>query len=96
MQSPLYKKKLKFFSPLPTSIMCEEKNKGKGGHMGMFKSQLTDMIIRFESGEMEDWEVTDFFQLLINTGLAWTLQGYYGRQAEAMIDMGLCTRGQHE
>lgn len=64
--------------------------------MGVFKSQLTDLIIRFEMGEMEDWEVTDFFQLLINTGLAWTLQGSYGRQAEAMIDMGLCQRRTNE
>lgn len=30
------------------------------------------------------------WQHLINTGLAWSLQGWFGRQAEAMIKAGVC------
>ena len=30
------------------------------------------------------------WQHLINTGLCWTLQGWFGRTAEALIDNGIC------
>lgn len=29
-------------------------------------------------------------QFLINTGLAWQLQGYFGRTCQELIDQGLC------
>ncbi len=51
-----------------------------------------DKIIRYENGEMQEDEVIDFFQELINTGHAWTLQGHYGRVASGLIKAGLCTR----
>lgn len=49
-----------------------------------------------------EWELTSFepseenyiaaFQHLVDTGLAWQLQGRIGRQAADMIDQGLVTR----
>ena len=45
-------------------------------------------IIRYESGEMDEKEVIEFFQELVNTGMAWKLQGHYGRTAKALIDYG--------
>jgi hypothetical protein len=35
-------------------------------------------------------ELTAAWQRLIDTGLAWGLQGYYGRTAERMIQEGRC------
>jgi len=47
-------------------------------------------IIDFENGELSDDETIELFQYLIDTGKAWTLQGYYGRYAMDLINNGLC------
>ena len=54
---------------------------------------LVDEIIRYENGEMSDEEIITFFQRLVNTGLAWSLQGHYGRTAETLINEGLVSTG---
>lgn len=52
-----------------------------------------DSIIRYENGEMDPDEVLEFFQQLVETGLAWTLQGHYGRTASSLIEQGLINAG---
>jgi len=51
---------------------------------------LTDMIINYEWGLLDDDDVIALFQELIDTGHAWTLQGHYGRMAKALIEAGHC------
>ena len=54
-------------------------------------NDLTDMIIKYESeGFEKEEELLAFFQQLIDTGLAWSLQGHYGRMAKALIEAGYC------
>jgi hypothetical protein len=47
-------------------------------------------MMKWEQEEMEEAELVEGFQYLIDTGLAWQLQGCYGRQAMALIAAGLC------
>lgn len=54
-------------------------------------SDLVDRIIQYESEAMEDDEVFALFQELVDTGMAWQLQGSYGRMARFLIDEGLIT-----
>jgi hypothetical protein len=50
---------------------------------------LVDKIISFESGELSSKGILELFSELIKTGQAWSLQGCYGRTAQALIDKGL-------
>lgn len=54
--------------------------------MTVTKSNLIDYIIEYESGELSQWQVLELFAYLIKSSLAWSLQGFYGRQASALID----------
>lgn len=51
---------------------------------------MLDKIIAYEGGEMDTEDTIDFFQELIDNGMAWTLQGHYGRTAKELIERGLC------
>ena len=48
------------------------------------------MLMAWEEGKLSDEEEAILFQKLINNGWAWTLQGTYGRNANRLIDAGLC------
>jgi hypothetical protein len=50
-----------------------------------------DMIIAFEEGELSEEDTIELFQGLVDTGLAWKLQGFYGRTAASLIEAGLVT-----
>ena len=50
-----------------------------------------DKIIKYESGDMDEHELIEFFQGLIDSGMAWKLQGSYGRMAMHLINEGICT-----
>ena len=45
---------------------------------------------------MSNLEILQLFSELINNGMAWTLQGSYGRTASALIDAGYISEdGRH-
>ena len=54
-------------------------------------TDIVSQIVRFEMGQLDEDETVELFQHLIDNGLAWKLQGSYGRTAVALIEDGLCT-----
>lgn len=48
-----------------------------------------DDIIAWENGNMSEDREAVFFQKLVDSGMAWTLQGMYGRRAKQLIEEGV-------
>lgn len=56
--------------------------------MGM---NIFNKMIAFELGELSEDDTVEMFQELIDAGIVWQLQGFYGRTAASLIEEGLCT-----
>lgn len=53
-------------------------------------TDMLDFIMDYEMGQLDDEAIIAGFQKLIDNGMAWTLQGHYGRTAHALIEAGHC------
>ncbi|MEU0344213.1 hypothetical protein ABZ092_36030 [Streptomyces bobili] len=58
--------------------------------MGRMKDIAIDLM-SFEGGELDQRETLELFATLVASGLAWTLQGNYGRAANELIRTGWLT-----
>lgn len=54
---------------------------------------LTTALLDYEEGRLDHEETVELFQQLVDTGLAWALQGRYGRIAHDLIEQGLVHLG---
>lgn len=54
------------------------------------KENLVDYIMDYESDVLSEKDTIMLFQYLIDSGLAWQLQGHYGRMANYFIESGIC------
>jgi len=57
--------------------------------LAMSAGNIIDMIVAYEQGELNEEQTIAVFQSLVDTGLAWQLQGSYGRTARNLIEAGL-------
>jgi hypothetical protein len=51
---------------------------------------VVGFIMDFESASLSRDDVVEGFQHLIDSGIVWQLQGFYGRIAQQLIDEGHC------
>jgi hypothetical protein len=54
-------------------------------------ADLVGQIMEYEMGTLSDQETVELFSELVKTGMAWNLQGAYGRAAQALIEGGIIT-----
>jgi hypothetical protein len=66
---------------------------GQGFIVFPFFTMLNRNLLAYEQGELSEEETIVLFQELIDNGMAWHLQGSYGRTAHALIQAGLCMLG---
>ena len=55
----------------------------------MLKPDIASRLFDYELGELDEAETLALFQELVDSGLAWRLQGAYGRMATRLIEAGL-------
>jgi len=51
-------------------------------------TNVTDYIIAYEEGNIDCKHYYDLFQYLLDSGMAWTLQGSYGRTTMDLLNNG--------
>jgi len=49
---------------------------------------MLDEIMAFEQGDLDNKGILNLFSKLVKNGMAWSLQGFYGRTAKDLIDNG--------
>ena len=52
---------------------------------------LTERIVMYEKGELNEQQTIQLFQELLDSGLVWNLQGHYGRLCYQLLEAGLIT-----
>ena len=50
---------------------------------------LTERIVLYEQGELDEQQTIQLFQELVDSGLITKLQGHYGRLAFQLMEAGL-------
>ena len=52
---------------------------------------LTERIVEYEQGKLDEQQTIQLFQELVDSGLVLKLQGHYGRFAAQLLEAGLIT-----
>ena len=52
---------------------------------------MIDKMMAYEEGMLDGADMVYLFSELIKNGMAWSLQGHYGRMASRLIETGILT-----
>ena len=52
---------------------------------------LTERIVEYENGQLDQQQTIQLFQELVDSGMIMKLQGHYGRFAAQLLEEGLIT-----
>lgn len=52
---------------------------------------IVEALIALDEGTLDEDQMLELFQHLVDTGMAWSLQGRIGRTAADLIEAGLVT-----
>lgn len=70
--------------------MCYCRRFGNRSYVGRIMDTV-DAVMMIEGNDAATGqELVEAWQLLIDTGVVWTLQGRYGRMAQHLIEVGIC------
>ena len=53
---------------------------------------MIDKLMAYEEGMLDRAGMVYLFSELIKNGMAWSLQGHYGRMASRLIEVGILTK----
>jgi len=56
------------------------------------KYDVVGAIVDYESGMLDTDATIELFQHLVDTGMAWQLQGSYGRTADSLVSAGIISQ----
>ena len=63
--------------------------------MKITEKNRINYIMGYECGDLNDTETLELFSHLIKNGMAWKLQGHYGRTANNLIDRDIIGNDGH-
>jgi len=79
----------KYTSSVVSPNASESTIREDGGGEEITKENLVDYIMQYEDEGLDEETEIKFFAYLVKTGMAWQLQGSYGRAAQDLIRNGL-------
>lgn len=79
-------------NPVTTILPDYQRTKTVNTWANVYKPSQLDQMMAWEDGSLDEDGTIALFQDLVNSGLAWQLQGMYGRQAMRLIQAGLVHR----
>ncbi len=76
---------------IPTSKLTRRLSKSTNAFCGKENKvmNLTERIVEYEKGELNQDQTVELFQELFDSGLVWNLQGHYGRLCFQLLEAGL-------